>query len=122
MRGMFRDLVRLQPAGAVVVVCETLTTLNPCDFGSVPLSTLWSEDVHWVWLRSPVLCPSMKNGTGQPLDVIANVDRRCPAVLDISLLEMGGIHPHGELAEPVRSSLEPAKGAQVTRRFPCRPR
>eukprot|EP00873_Tetraselmis_striata_P040466 jgi/Tetstr1/460730/TSEL_005916.t1 len=85
MLGLLQRLVSMQPPGAVMVVCDTLTPLNPCDYGP------WNNGTRWVWLRSPVLCRKTPLNQETPADVM----RRCPGLLHVSALEMGGMQPDG---------------------------
>jgi len=85
VQGLLQRLVSMQPPGAVMVVCDTLTPLNPCDYGP------WNNGTRWVWLRSPVLCRKTPLNQETPADVM----RRCPGLLHVSALEMGGMQPDG---------------------------
>eukprot|EP00873_Tetraselmis_striata_P002860 jgi/Tetstr1/423124/TSEL_013893.t1 len=84
-QALLERMASMQPPGAVIVVCDTLTSLSPCDFGP------WKDGTRWVWLRSPVLCREVPLNRQKPADVT----RRCPDALHISALEMGGMHSDG---------------------------
>eukprot|EP00873_Tetraselmis_striata_P012906 jgi/Tetstr1/433170/TSEL_002356.t1 len=72
-----------QPANAVIIACDTHVPLgSPCDYGP------WEAGIQWVWLRSSVLCTLPLPYPGMGEDARADVLRRCPDVLTISVMEM----------------------------------
>eukprot|EP00873_Tetraselmis_striata_P010781 jgi/Tetstr1/431045/TSEL_020762.t1 len=87
---MYQHMRETQPANAVIIACDTQAPLgSPCDYGP------WEAGIQWVWLRSPVLCtlPAPYPGLGE--DARADVLRRCPDVLTISVVEMGAAAEEG---------------------------